>query len=85
VSKLNRPHALTHDKNHPTNEHTNEQNGKRRNDCFTMEDAVAAPRSSLFVSPSVDPSDGAMVSVQAMSRPVNERSAFKPLAVLGSQ
>jgi len=27
-----------------TNEHTNEQNGKRRNDRLTVEDAVAAPK-----------------------------------------
>jgi len=42
--KTKRSHALTHDKNKPTNEHTNEQNGQRRNDRLTVEDAVAAPK-----------------------------------------
>jgi len=48
LSTLNRSHALAHDKNKPilspTNEPTNEQNGQRRNDRFTVEDAVAAPK-----------------------------------------
>ena len=44
-----RPNETGHTHSHttrtnvqPTNEHTNEQNGQRRNDRFTLEDAVAA-------------------------------------------
>jgi len=40
VSKLNRSHAFTHDKNKPTHEHPNEQNGQRRNDRLNAEDVV---------------------------------------------
>jgi len=43
-SKLNRSGALTHDTNKPTNEHTNEQYGQRRNDRLTVRDAVAASK-----------------------------------------
>jgi len=46
-----RPNETGHTHSHttrtnvqPTNEHTNEQNGQRRNDRFTVEDAVAAPK-----------------------------------------
>ena len=51
LSKLNRSHALTHDKNKPTNEPTNEQNAQWRNDRLTVEDAgltrASSPRNTV--------------------------------------
>ena len=43
-SKLNRSHALTHDKNTPHKRTQNEQNGQRLNDRFTVEEHRRCPQ-----------------------------------------